>query len=287
MKNIVSVLAVFLLVAVSSCHRGLGSGRADAPDSLCVCDSVLSRYVMCSDSVVARLIAIGDSVYARTSDYTIEDLGFYDEDQNEYLRSSYGDTIPAIVSIYDSYHRITSYADVDEASAAFVWHEVARAQIACFLQSEERAGVYKFMDTIEGFICHFDSGTQRELTTAAYRKVMVADYRLIDAYKCLMDSYPTPEVKDLALRDYLFVHETSRDFFERRFEQASYSDLSRELMCIYYSILMSKAESVNRLIAARADSAEVMRNLREHSCFVEGKEIKFAKDVISRNYSCD
>lgn len=285
MKNIVSVLAVFLLVAVSSCHRGLGSGRADAPDNLCVCDSVLSRYVMCSDSVVVRLIAIGDSVYARTSDYTIEDLGFYDEDQNEYLRSSYGDTIPAIVSIYDSYHRITSYAD--EASAAFVWHEVARAQIACFLQSEERAGVNKFMDTIEGFICHFDCGTQRELTTAAYRKVMVADYRLIDAYKYLMDSYSTPEVKDLALRDYLFVHETSRDFFERRYEQASYSDLSRELMCIYYGILMSKAESVKRLIVSRADSKEVMRNLREHSCLVEGKEIKFAKDVISSNYSCE
>ena len=285
MKHIVYLFAFLLIQGVCSCNGSLNNNQEGNRDSLGLCDTVLMKYVKCPRDTVARLLAIGDSVNARPDRYTLEDLGLCDKNHNERLESLYGDTIQAIVSIYDSYDKITSCGDADEISAAFVWHEVAKAQISHFLGKGEDADLDKFLCTVKGLLDRCDGGSQGEMTTAAYRLVLVADYRLLDAYKQLMDCFPMQKVKDLVHEDYRFLLDASRCFFKNQYEKYYYSDLSRELMCIFYQILTSRTASINRLLEHNASKGEVEQNLSEHTCIVDGKTFRFTADKISTYYS--
>lgn len=74
-------------------------------------------------------------------------------------------------------------------------------------------------------------------------------------------------------------------FFKNRYEKYHYSDLSRELMCIFYQILKSRTASINRLLERNASKGEVEQNLSEHTCIVDGKTFKITADKISTYYS--
>ena len=261
MKKILLAMAV---VAAGLCSCG---ESAVEERSLGLNDSVVMPYVECSPSTVARCFAIGDSVYARTGKYTLEDLGYCDDDRNEYLMKTYGDTVAVVVSLYDSYDRITVIDSIDEVDAAMVWHQVAKAQMLHFLTKGD--DVEQVLYVTERVAGCYSCGSQGDMTMSAYRMVMVADYRLLDAYKRVIDRYPSAEVKQLAREDYRFVLETFRRYEDLRYKEQSYSDLSRELQCIFYQVLMSKADALNALLQGNAAEAEVLTNLRKHTCMVD------------------
>ena len=150
-----------------------------------------------------------------------------------------------------------------------------------WLCSIHRRDIYKFLCTCENFLSHFEAGTQGEMTTAAWRKVMIADYLVLDAYKQLMDRFPSEEVKQLVHEDYKFVIDVTREYIKRCFENDDYySDLSRELYCQFYNIILSKAISINNLIEKDASDAEVIQNLREHICTKDEESFQFSNDMI-------
>lgn len=283
MKKILLTLAV-LAACMCSCTRESAQG-AEAQvvtDSLGLNDSVVMPYVECSPNAVARCFAIGDSVYARTGKYTLEDLGYCDDDRNEYLMKTYGDTVAVVVSLYDSYDRITLIDTIDEVDAALVWHQVAKAQMLRFLN--KGGDVEHVLYVAERLAGSYSCGTQGDMTMSAYRMVTVADYRLLDAYKRLIDCYPSAEVKQLAREDYRFVLERFRNYEDLRYEEESYSDLSRELQCIFYQVLMSKADALNALLQGNAAEAEVLKNLRDHTCLVDGQPHNLTDGIAGHYY---
>lgn len=276
MKKILLAMAV-VAAGVCSCSE---SGVEER--SLGLNDSVVMPYVECSASAEARCFAIGDSVYARTGEYTLEDLGYCDDNRNEYLMKTYGDTVAVVVSLYDSYDRITTVNSIDEVDAALVWHQVAKAQMLRFLTKVD--DVEHVLYVAERVAGCYSCGSQGEMTMSAYRMVMLADYRLLDAYKRVIDRYGTAEVKQLAREDYRFVLEEFRRYEDFRYEEQSYSDLSRELQCIFYQILMSKADALNALLQGNAADAEVQTNLREHTCLVDGQPHNLTDGIAGHYY---
>ena len=274
MKKILLAMAV-AAAGVCSCSESAVEQR-----SLGLNDSLVMPYVECSPSAVARCFAIGDSVYARMGKYTLEDLGYCNDNRNAYLMKTYGDTVAVVVSLYDSYDRITVIDSIDEVDAAMVWHQVAKAQMTRSADEE------RLLEVAESVVGYYSVGSQGEMTMSAYRMVMLADYRLLDAYKRVIDHYPSAEVKQLAREDYRFVLEQFRSYEDFRYEQESYSDLSRELQCIFYQVLMSKADALNALLQCNAAEAEVLTNLRDHTCLVDGQPYNLADGIVG-HYSGD
>ena len=287
MKDFV-IFCAMMVVGLCSC--GGGAAKCDdepAADSLGLNDSVVMKYVACPDSVVRDLIAVGNTVYAKTNSYTLNDLNLRNEVYNRWLEDTYTDTIPVAVSLFDSYDRITSSRSASEADVAMIWHEVAKAQIERFLQKkgDAAAGIEKVLQVTEQMVDHYSGGNEGEMTMAAARRVMIADYRLIDAYKQLMDRYADPEVKRLAREDYQFVMDIFRKYSEMRHQKDHYSDLEHELRCAFYEVIRTKAASLRKLLADNASVQAVIQNLSEHTCLVDKKSVNLSFDVITTYYA--
>lgn len=293
MKNCIIALA-FLISGLCSCQ-----GKSDnvtnesyvTTTSLGVNGNLVMKYVTCSKSMIDTLIAKGDSIYAQTNKYSIEDLGLDNEEYNKWLVASYGDTIPAVISIYDTYDIITDYSEGDEANASLVWHEVAKTQLTRFLQKDGREvtkeDIDKAFHVIDEILSTYAGGTQYDMYMAATRWILVADYHLLEAYKQVMDCFPTAEIRKLVHEDYNFLLDTSRKYMEYRYERDQYSDLPREMRCMLYDILSAKTASLNRLTKNKASEQSVIKNLREHICFENGKSFKLTYNMLKNYYTSD
>lgn len=248
------------------------------------------KYVTCPKSTADKLLAKGDSVYAQTDKYSLENLGLDNEAYNEWLVALYGDTIPVLVSVYDTYHVITGYDGEDETNASFVWHEVAKTQITRFLQKGghevTREEIDKVFCVMDGILDYYSGGWQYELNMAAARRVLVADYHLLDAYKRLMDCFPSTEIRKLVHEDYKYLLDTCHKYMEYRYKRDRYSDLPREMGCMLHDLLMAKAASVNGLTAIKASRPMAVKNLREHICLENGKSFRLTCDILD-DYSRD
>lgn len=117
------------------------------------------------------LLDKGDSIYLHANEYKLEFLGLDNEEYNRRLVAKYGDTIPAIVSIYESYDLLTSYGE-DEVCASFVWQEVAKTHIYRFLKHGGKTVVSKdyakFFHVINDIMDYYSGGTQRDMTRHDY-----------------------------------------------------------------------------------------------------------------------
>lgn len=286
MKNKLAALAL-IMSGLCSCHGNSGKLADDSSttiSSLGVNDSLVMRYVTCSKGMIDTLIAQGDSVFAKTDKYSIENLGLENEEYNKWLVASYGDTIPVIVSIYDTYDRITGYNEDKDNNASFIWHEVAKMQLTRFLRKDDhevtRENIDKVFHVIDDILDTYLGGSQYEMNVAAARRVLIADYHLLDAYKRLMDSYPSDEIKKLVHADYKYMHDTYQKYIEYRYERDRYSDLPRELGCIFHDALMAKAASINKMTAIKVSNQTIVKNLNEHYCLKDGKSFKFTQDML-------
>lgn len=243
-------------------------------------------YVTCSEQAVDSLLAIADTVYSNTGNYKIEDMEMGTESYNDGLKTTYNDTIPIIVALFDSYARITN-AGMDEVNASFVWHEVARMQMKHFFETTgekwgESNGYEKLFKVVDGMMATYSCGNQPDMNGAAWRSVMPVDYRLIEAYKQLADLCNDKETTKLIHDDYMYTLTTYRAHRESIDEW--YSDLPREQGTLFEWLLRSKLENINLLIKnykkGKIDNNTVKKNLQEHLCLANKRLVRLAKDFL-------
>lgn len=225
-----------------------------------------------------------DSVYVRTDNYVLEDLGFENYDYNSYLCDTYGDTIRAVVAIYDSYDVITGSRTVDEADASLAWYESARNQIADFFHKDTgdltEDDIDKVFKVAEGIFDYYSCGTQYDLNLAAARRMLIADYRLLDAYSRLMGCFPTAEISALVHDDYKYMMDTINEYAEYRYERDYYTDLPRELGCTFINLFLARCASINSLMAVKADEQAAAENLSGHFCLENGCNFSLTFDKL-------
>ena len=245
-------------------------------------------YVTCSEQAVDSLLAIADTVYSNTGNYKIEDMEMGTESYNDGLKTTYNDTIPIIVALFDSYARITN-AGMDEVNASFVWHEVARMQMKHFFETTgekwgESNGYEKLFKVVDGMMSTYSCGNQPDMNGAAWRSVMPVDYRLIEAYKQLADLCNDKETTKLIHDDYMYTLTTYRAHRESIDEW--YFDLPREQGTLFEWLLRSKLENINLLIKnykkGKIDNNTVKKNLQEHLCLANKRLVRLAKDFLDR-----
>ena len=245
-------------------------------------------YVTCSEQVVDSLLAIADTIYSNTDNYKLEDLNMGTENYNDGLKKDYNDTIPTIISLFDSYARITN-SGMDEANASFVWHEVAKMQMKHFFETtgnkwQEPNGYEKLFKVADGMMWTYSAGSQSDMNGAAWHSVMPTDYRLIDAYKHLSNLCNDKEIVKLIHDDYMYtltIYHEHRDGIEEW-----YSDLSREQGELFNWILKTKLDNINMLIKnykrGKIDNNAVKKNLQEHLCLANKRLVKLTKDFLDR-----
>ena len=245
-------------------------------------------YVTCSEQAVDSLLAIADTVYSNTGNYKIEDMEMGTESYNDGLKTTYNDTIPIIVALFDSYARITN-AGMDEVNASFVWHEVARMQMKHFFETTggkwgESNGYENLFKVVDGMMATYNCGNQPDMNGAAWRSVMPVDYRLIEAYKQLADLCNDKETTKLIHDDYMYTLTTYRAHRDGIDEW--YSDLPREQGTLFEWLLRSKLENINLLIKnykkGKIDNNTDKKNLQEQLWLANKRLVRLAKDFLDR-----
>lgn len=245
-------------------------------------------YVTCSEQAVDSLLAIADTVYSNTGNYKIEDMEMGTESCNDGLKTTYNDTIPTIVALFYSSSRIIN-AGQDEANASFVWHEVARMQMKHFFEStggkwQEPDCQEKLFKVVDGMMATYSCGNQPDMKVAAWRSIMPVDYRLIEAYKQLADLCNDKETTKFIHDDYMYTLTTYRAHSDGIDEW--YSDLPREQGTLFEWLLRSKLENINLLIKnykrGKIDNNTVKKNLQEHLCIANKRQVKLTKDFLDR-----
>ena len=130
----------------------------------------------------------------------------------------------------------------------------------------------------------YGCGTQADMNMAAWRSVMPVDYRLIEAYKQLADLFNDKETTKLIHDDYMYTLTTYRA--HRASIDEWYSDLPREQGPLFEWLLKSKLENVNMLIKnykkGKIGSNTVKKNLQEHLCLANKRQVKLTKDFLDR-----
>lgn len=283
-----TMLAMLLTVAgIAACsnhkndsHRVVGDSAIVNKDNLGNGDFVVKHltvdkhqimpYVTCSEQAVDSLLAIADTVFSRTDTYKLSDLDMGAPYMNDYIQKAYNDTIPLVLSLFDAYARIVN-SEMDEASAAFVWHEVATKQMKHFFEKtggkwNEPNGSEAIFRIIDDVMDTYGAGSQYDMNGAAWRSVMPIDYRLITAYKQLVDLCKDTQVAKLVNDDYMYTLSSFHDYCSSYDE--CYSDLPREQGELLLLLLDSKRKYVQRLMnrykQRRVNVIAVKKDLREH-----------------------
>ena len=296
-----TVLFLFVLSAVS-CKGNKGGLDNQESDTVMVAkDSIpfvlkhldvdkkkVMAYVTCSEHTVDSLLSIADTAYSKTGSYSLEDLGMDNEEYNKWITKAYKDTISIVIALFDSYASMVN-SGTDEASASFVWHEVARLQMKHFYKKtggewQEPNSYEKLFRVINGVVETYDCGTQADMNMAAWRSVMPVDYRLIEAYKQLADLCNDKETTKLIHDDYIYTLTTYRAHRDGIDEW--YSDLPREQGTLFEWLLRSKLENINLLIKnykkGKIDNNAAKKNLHEHLCLANKRLVKLTKDFLDR-----
>lgn len=248
----------------------------------------ITPYVICSEQTVDSLLAIADTVYSKTESYKLEDLHLGTEFYNKELNKAYNDTIPTVIALISSYASMVN-SGMDEADAAFVWHEVAKLQMKHFY--ETTGGKWKAPDgyemlfhVIDGIMNVYSGGNQPNMNSAAWHSVMPTDYRLIESYKQLADLCNDREIVKLIHDDYMFTLTTYREHREGIDEW--YSDLPREQGVLFNWLLEVKLNNIRRLVngykKGKLGICAVKKNLREHMCIAGNKSKRLSKELLDK-----
>lgn len=245
-------------------------------------------YVTCSEHTVDSLLSIADTAYSKTGSYSLEDLGMDNEEYNKWITKDYKDTISIVIALFYSYASMVN-SGMDEASASFVWHEVARLQMKHFYEKtdgewQEPNSYEKLFRVIDGIMGTYGCGTQTDMNMAAWRSVMPVDYRLIEAYKQLAGLCNDWSMVKLIHDDYMFTLTTYREHREGIDEW--YSDLPREQGVLFNWLLEVKLNNIRRLVngyqKGKIGIEAVKKNLMEHMCIADNKSKRLSKELLDK-----
>ena len=292
-------LIVFSVVACKGNKSGADNQESDtvtvANDSipfilkhLDVDKKKVMAYVTCSEHTVDSLLSIADTAYSKTGSYSLEDLGMYNEEYNKWITKDYKDTISIVIALFYSYASMVN-SGMDEASASFVWHEVARLQMKHFYEKtdgewQDPNSYEKLFLVIDGIMGTYGCGTQADMNMAAWRSVMPVDYRLIEAYKQLAGLCNDRSMVKLIHDDYMFTLTTYREHREGIDEW--YSDLPREQGVLFNWLLEVKLNNIRRLVngykKGKLGICAVKKNLKEHMCIADNKSKRLTKELLDK-----
>lgn len=287
-NTICTIVAILLIeVSFAACSNNKNDSHSVDGDSAVVNNNNLSNegfvlkhlavdkhqimpYVTCSEQVVDSMLTIADTVFSRTDTYKLSDLDMGAPYMNDYIQKAYNDTIPLVLSVFDTYGRMVN-SEMDEANAAFVWHEVAAKQMKHFFEKtggkwNEPYSSEAIFRIIDDMMYTYEAGNQYDMNGAAWRSVMPIDYRFITVYKQLIDLCKDTQVAKLVNDDYMYTLSTFRKYCSSSDEW--YSDLPREQGVLLQFLLNSKMEYVQRLMnrykQGRINVIAVKKCLREH-----------------------
>ena len=265
MKNVIikiSSLSLLVCMLFVSC----GGEKTCGPDSehLNVNKDRVMRYVLCPEDTVDYILQVADSIYRNRGEFrSLEQIDLYEEWMNTLIDLQYGDTIPFVVSLYASYDAITTCVS-DEISSVFVWHDVMERQIASFLgKNPSREDVEIIFRAIEDILYSYSGGAQREMNVAAMRDVMLADYRLVDAYIALMDKYDDREIVGLVHQSYRNVLDSYTDIVNSVTE--TYSDRPRQMAVTFMALMDERRTEIEVVTSDGAATLDdVKKILKPH-----------------------
>lgn len=298
-KMTVLFLIVISVVSCKGNKSGLNNRESDtvmvAKDSipfvlkhLDVDKKKVMAYVTCSEHTVDSLLSIADTAYSKTGSYSLEDLGMDNEEYNKWITKDYKDTISIVIALFYSYASMVN-SGMDEASASFVWHEVARLQMKHFYEKtdgewQEPNSYEKLFRVIDGIMGTYGCGTQTDMNMAAWRSVMPVDYRLIETYKQLAGLCNDRSMVKLIHDDYMFTLTTYREHREGIDEW--YSDLPREQGVLFNWLLEVKLNNIRRLVngyqKGKIGIQDVKKNLMEHMCIADNKSKRLSKELLDK-----
>lgn len=301
----ICTIAAILLIVVSfaACSNNKNDSHSVDADSAVVNNNNLSNegfvlkhlavdkhqimpYVTCSEQVVDSMLTIADTVFSRTDTYKLSDLDMGAPYMNDYIQKAYNDTIPLVLSIFDTYARMVN-SEMDEANAAFVWHEMAAKQMKHFFEKtggkwNEPYSSEAIFRIIDCMMYTYEAGDQHDMNAAAWRSIMPIDYRLITAYKQLIDLCKDTQVAKLVNDDYMYTLNTFSEYCSSSDEW--YSDLPREQGVLFQFLLDSKMKYVQRLMdrykQRRINVIAVKKCLREHRTIWYNHEKKLAISML-------
>lgn len=234
-------LVIFLL---SSCKSNSPEGNGNNTNQELV--SAIAKYVTCPTDSVEMMLASSDSICQLLDTCSLEPLGFYTDYRFYYLDSLYHNEIPTILKLYGSYDVVTNFP-TSEANAAFAWQEVANELMAEYYGKEkvDTAEVERIFETIYDILGYYCVNYQSEMNMAAMRLVMLADYRLISAYKSLYDSCNEPSLLKSVQDSYINLLEMYRNRCEQI--EGHWSDLPREMSCMQMAMMDERREHIENL----------------------------------------
>ena len=237
MKRICIVFVVFLL---ASCNLNKQESTI-----LCYNEDLktkISKYVTCSIDTMDMMLASTDSICEALDTCSLECLGFDVEHKTYITDSLHSSDIKTIVKLYGSYD-ITSNFSTHEADAAFAWHEIAKSLIEKHYGRNVTDEEYeKYLRVISAIVDSYGVRTQYDMNISAWRKVMLADFRLISAYKKLFDTCNKQSMLGSVHGSYLNVLTAYRNRCKKI--EDSYSDLPRELACMQISMMNEKRSEI-------------------------------------------
>lgn len=249
-STLIFALAVGLVMV--SCHPYNNTGSAS--------DSNVRRiapYVTCPDDTIRMMLEAADSICGLAEDASLESLGLDEELYNIPLKVLFRKEIPIIIQLYATYDVVTDYPSA-LANAPFAWHEIAKQQIADFygkdtVAVEDIEVIFSAIDTI---LDYYYGGKQYDMNVAAMRAIMMADYRLIDAYKNLYNRCQTPSLLESVHGSYLYLLEIYAARYHYITGTGHWSDQPRELASMMSAMMDEKREWVETL-QSRLEKGEI------------------------------
>ena len=260
----VSILAMVLILwtpMIASQHDMSQTSYASTPNA-----ERIRHYVFCPTDTIRMMLDSADSVRTLFKDGILDNLNFVNELYNEDINRHYKHLIPSMVQLYATYDVITCFP-TDEANAAFVWREMAQCQIADFYKKEDVTDdeINAYFNDIDKILSVYEAGSQHDMNNAAYRRVLMADFRLITAYKNLYTTCNEPLLLPFIHNSYCYIFQLFQTYCDQI--AGSWSDLPRQLACVEYALITKMQHIVEQLLEeyerGNITTADILSTLAE------------------------
>ena len=217
----------------------------------------IAPYVTCPADTIRMMLAAADSICVLVEDASLENLGLEDRLFNIPLKIRFHKEMPTILQLYATYDVVTNFPS-DLANAPFAWHEIAKQQIADLYEKDSitSADVDSIFGAIDVILDDYYGGTQYDMNIATMRAIMMADYRLIDAYTNLFDQCQTPSLLESVHGSYLYLLDIYAERYHRVTSMGHWTDQPRELASMMIAMMKEKQEWVENL-QSRLERGEI------------------------------
>lgn len=247
------ILTMAVSLTMVSCHPSYADAKFASNNMV----NRIAGYVTCPADTIRMMLTAADSICKLAEGASLENLGLDDDIYNIPLKIRFHKEIPVLVQIYATYDVVTNFPSA-YANAPFAWHEVALQQMADYYEKEQvtNEDIEALFGAMNAILDDYDCGTQYDLNISAARSVMLADFRLLSAYKNLFAQCQTPSLLESVHGSYEYLLEIYSDRYNNVTSQGYWSDQPRELSSMLVCMMNEKREWVEAL-QSRLEKGEI------------------------------